>query len=203
MEKNGENIFMAYKKAAEAVEKLDFWQDKMTAWQMVADFCRDKDNCALENKPARDTVLFWTYNNMAALAAENNPDISLAVEYYQDSLTWAQRPYDRIVVYRKIADLYKQAGEVSAWLDTVKKIIQNEEDIAEITALIELARQSSNPTVKKSYLKKAWARAECSSAAEGRECRMISELLDGAAREMRTSRYQRPSYPGPDYERRV
>ena len=94
----------------------------MTAWQMVADFCRDKDNCALENKPARDTVLFWTYNNMAALAAENNPDVSLAVEYYQNSLAWAQRPYDRIVVYRKIADLYKQAGEVSAWLDTVKKL---------------------------------------------------------------------------------
>ena len=64
MGKSSENIFTAYKKAAEAVTRLELWQDKLTAWQMVADFCRDGGNCPLESKPARDTVLFWTYNNM-------------------------------------------------------------------------------------------------------------------------------------------
>ena len=79
MGKSSENIFTAYKKAAEAVTRLELWQDKLTAWQMVADFCRDGGNCPLESKPARDTVLFWTYNNMGNLAAENDPDVSRAV----------------------------------------------------------------------------------------------------------------------------
>ena len=83
MGKSSENIFTAYKKAAEAVTRLELWQDKLTAWQMVADFCRDGGNCPLESKPARDTVLFWTYNNMGNLAAENDPDVSRAVEYYR------------------------------------------------------------------------------------------------------------------------
>ena len=52
MGKSSENIFTAYKKAAEAVTRLELWQDKLTAWQMVADFCRDGGNCPLESKPA-------------------------------------------------------------------------------------------------------------------------------------------------------
>lgn len=201
MEENGKNIFSAYKKAAEAVEKLDKWQDKMIAWQMVIDFCRDQDNCTIENKPARDTVLFWVYNNLAGLSAENDSDVLRAVNYYQNALSVAPRPYDRIVVYRKIADLYKQAGDVSSWLATVKKVIQNEEDIAEITAFIELARQSTDAVTKKSYLKKAWARAECSSANDGRECEVILDLLNGNARDRRASRTKN-SYSHPEYDRR-
>ena len=133
MGKSSENIFTAYKKAAEAVTRLELWQDKLTAWQMVADFCRDGGNCPLESKPARDTVLFWTYNNMGNLAAENDPDVSRAVEYYRNALPFSPRQYDRITVYRKIARLYKQAGDIAAWLETVKQIVRKEEDIAEIT----------------------------------------------------------------------
>ena len=112
MGNSSENIFTAYKKAAEAVTRLELWQDKLTAWQMVADFCCDGGNCPLESKPARDTVLFWTYNNMGNLAAENDPDVSRAVEYYRNALPFSPRQYDRITVYRKIARLYKQAGDI-------------------------------------------------------------------------------------------
>ncbi len=202
MGKSSENIFTAYKKAAEAVTRLELWQDKLTAWQMVADFCRDGGNCSLENKSARDTVLFWTYNKMGNLAAENDPDVSRAVEYYRNALPFSPRQYDRITVYRKIARLYKQAGDIAAWLDTVKKIIRKEEDIAEITAYVEQARRESDAAVKKSFLKKAWIKADCSTYGDGRDCQMISELLDDTAREMRAARRERER-PQTEFERRV
>lgn len=202
MGKSSENIFTAYKKAAEAVTRLELWQDKLTAWQMVADFCRDGGNCPLESKPARDTVLFWTYNNMGNLAAENDPDVSRAVEYYRNALPFSPRQYDRITVYRKIARLYKQAGDIAAWLETVKQIVRKEEDIAEITAYVEQARRESDAAVKKSFLKKAWAKADCSTYGDGRDCQMISELLDDTAREMRAARRER-EWPQTEFERRV
>ena len=174
MGKSSENIFTAYKKAAEAVTRLELWQDKLTAWQMVADFCRDGGNCPLESKPARDTVLFWTYNNMGNLAAENDPDVSRAVEYYRNALPFSPHIF----------------------------CIISGEDIAEITAYVEQARRESDAAVKKSFLKKAWAKADCSTYGDGRDCQMISELLDDTAREMRAARRERER-PQTEFERRV
>mgnify|MGYP001753454193 FL=1 len=139
---------------------------------------------------------------MGNLAAENDPDVSRAVEYYRNALPFSPRQYDRITVYRKIARLYKQAGDIAAWLDTVKKIIRKEEDIAEITAYVEQARRESDAAVKKSFLKKAWAKADCSTYGDGRDCQMISELLDDTAREMRAARRERER-PQTEFERRV
>ena len=89
---------------------------------MVADFCRDKDNCALENKPARDTVCFGPITIWPLWRRKTIPTSHWRSSTIEIRLLGRSVPYDRIVVYRKIADLYKQAGEVSAWLDTVKKL---------------------------------------------------------------------------------
>lgn len=201
MSENGANIFTAYRKAAEAVEKLELWQDKMKVWQMVVDFCRSSGECLPANRPARDTVLFWTYNHMGNLSAENDPDIFRAVEYYRNALPFSPRQYDRVTVYRKIARLYKQAGEIRSWLDTVRLIVDKEEDIAEITDCIEQARRSTDAAVKKSFLKKAWAKAECSSYGNGRDCQQISELLDDAARDVRAAKRTQDQPPA-EFDRR-
>ena len=55
MDNAGTKIFKAYRKAAETVAGLVLYQDKMQAWQMVVDFCRDERNRRAENKTARKT----------------------------------------------------------------------------------------------------------------------------------------------------
>ncbi len=202
MEKSNENIFVAYKKASEAADRLDRWQDKLKAWQTVVDFCREEQNCTFENKSARDTVLFWTYGNMGNLAGKNDPDVSRAIEYYFNALPFSPRQYDRITIYRKIARLYKQSGDLDAWLAIVKKIVRKEEDMAEIAAYVEQARRSNDAVQKKSFLQKAWTKADCSSFGNGRDCQMISELLADASREIRLSRHGREQNQT-EFERRA
>ena len=197
MDNAGTKIFKAYRKATETVAGLVLYQDKMQAWQMVVDFCRDERNRRAENKTARDTVLFWTYNNMAALAAENGADVSLAAEYYHNSLPFAPGERDRVTVYRKLARLYRQSGDLSSWLEAVGEVVRKEEDLAKISACLKEAEHCADAAAKKKYLQQAWALAECGASAESRDCQLVAEHWAGAAREARAVRKNRERQPAP------
>ena len=157
------NIFNIYKTATENAEKLILWQDKLKVWQIVIDYCLNEKNYNRENKRIRDKILYWTWNNIGDIWITRDTD--KAIECYSNALPYAFEKDEKVGIYRRIAYLYKQSGDISGWLDITKEIV-GKEDMLEIKSYIEQARHITEATEKKKYLQKAWAKAESASNRE-------------------------------------
>lgn len=160
-----DDILHYYRLASQQAALARNPEEEIAAYNRVVNFCEKTEVCRLDDSIKRNSVMFWSYNNIGdALMKKSRrgfrykaaaEDCRQAVQSYSSALYSARDSAEKISTLNKIAQAYRQMGDKNSWIETEEKIIENLAEEYKCAAYLRLADQAGNPHQSIDLLEKA------------------------------------------------
>lgn len=150
-----DDILHHYRLASQQAALAHSPDEEIAAYSQVVHFCETTDFCRLDDSIKRNSVMFWSFNNIGdALIKKSRHGFRYksdadscrkAVESYRAALYLARDSAEKISTWNKIAQAYKQMGDKSNWVKAEEEIIQNLAEEYKCAAYLRLAEKADEP----------------------------------------------------------
>lgn len=188
-----DDILHQYRLASQRAALAHSPDEEIAAYSQVVDFCETTEQCRLDDSIKRNSVMFWSYNNIGdALIKKSRhgfryksaTDSCLqAVVNYQSALYLARDSAEKISTWNKIALAYKQMGDKSNWVKSQEEIIQNLAEEYKCAAYLKLAEKADKPKQAAELLEKALDFVIQQEVSVLAKCRDMLEICDRLLRQ--------------------
>jgi len=150
----GQDVFHQYRLATQAAALAGTPDQEADAYMRVVRYCEDNHLCSSDESVKRNSVMFWSYNNIGdALVRKHQrflgyknatQDYRLAIENYTKALRSARDGAEKVSTLNKIAKAYKLMGNKNLWLKTHEQIIGELAEEYKYAAYLKLAKKAGH-----------------------------------------------------------
>ena len=159
------DILHYYRLASQQAALAQTPEEEAAAYRQGVNFCEDSRVCRLDDSIKRNSVMFWSYNNIGdallkkgrsllgfKAASKNYAEV---LHSYDQALHSARDAAEKISTLNKMAQTYRLMGDKENWIKTEEKVIENLADSFKRPAYLKLAEQADDLSLAAALTEKA------------------------------------------------